>query len=365
VKHYIAFVGLACAFIAASVRAAEETGVSLYGLVDAGVGVTHHSSEGSHTGGLSSGQTDSFWGLRGIEHFDQGWRANFQLESGFDATNGMRPNDTRLFNYGAWLGVAHDDVGELRLGRQRTVGQQFGSALEIASWKEMGMGATFRASDNYQFDDVVNYLTPEVAGFQMGLGYSFSAGGEQGYATTDNNREFSAGLKYQQGPWLAALTWDQMWLARPELTQGRKPQALQIGASYDFSAFKVSLAWSRQRNGYVGMNGGDPDHLQADFGPAAFLLGGSVEAWLVGASVPCGPGHVLLQWSLANPNWKWDNGERARQAQVATLGYVYDLSSRTSLYGFVGYMENYTIDNQFDPDHTNTSRVGLGVTQRF
>ncbi|WZB70124.1 hypothetical protein WJ968_31135 [Achromobacter xylosoxidans] len=35
---------------------------------------------------------------------------------------------------------------------------------------------------------------------------------------------------------------------------------------------KVSAAWSRQRNGYVGLDGGDPDNLGQNLGPAAFAV---------------------------------------------------------------------------------------------
>jgi predicted porin len=125
------------------------------------------------------------------------------------------------------------------------------------------------------------------------------------------------------------------------------------------------VAWSRQRNGYAGLDGGDPDGLDLGLGPAAFVRGGKADAWLVGASVPVGPGAVLLQWSLARPDWRWDDGAAARNAQVMTLGYTYGLSPRTTLYAFAGYASNYTLDNQFDPAHSHTTRFGTGISHRF
>ncbi|MCP8713258.1 porin, partial [Streptomyces sp. AC04842] len=129
--------------------------------------------------------------------------------------------------------------------------------------------------------------------------------------------------------------------------------------------FKVSAGWSRQRNGYVGLDGGDPDNLGRNLGPAAFARGGTVDAWLLGASVPVGHGAVVVQWSLARPDWKWEDGSSARNAQLVTLGYTYDLSPRTTLYAFAGYTSNYTLDNQFDPGHSHTSRFGTGISHRF
>ncbi|EHK67866.1 porin [Achromobacter arsenitoxydans SY8] len=349
-------------------RAAEDgAGLRLYGVADGGLAVTKVSGQGSRSGMLDGGLTDSLWGLQGAEDLGRGWRARFQLESGFDPSTGNAADDGSLFNYGAWVGLAHARYGDLRLGRQYTVGQTYGNTLEIASWKDLGMGATFKASDNYQFSNMVNYYSPVWRGFQAGAGYSFDADAQDRFRTNQNNRALSLGLKYEDGPLLAVATWDQMRLAEPPAGSKGRPQAVQVGMSYDFEVIKLSLAWSRQRNGYAGLDGADPDGLGLGLGlgPAAFVQGGTVHAWLAGISVPVGAGSILAQWSLARPDWHWANGMTARNAQVATLGYTYDLSPRTTLYAFAGYASNYTLDNQFDPAHSHTTRVGTGVSHHF
>ena len=50
---------------------------------------------------------------------------------------------------------------------------------------------------------------------------------------------------------------------------------------------------------------------------------------------------------------------------IRDRGYTYDLSPRTTLYAFAGYTSNYTLDNQFDPGHSHTSRFGTGISHRF
>ncbi|EWM45547.1 gram-negative porin family protein [Bordetella holmesii 70147] len=95
------------------------------------------------------------------ESLGDGWRANAGLESGFDLVNGSSNTSGQLFDYGSWVGLANDSLGELRLGRQATVGASFGSELEVAPWRDMGMGALFKASDNYQRDNLVNVYTPQ------------------------------------------------------------------------------------------------------------------------------------------------------------------------------------------------------------
>ncbi len=111
---------------------ADETVLQLYGVVDAAVSSTHVSgggeSAGTRGGVLSGGQTDSLWGLRLTEPLGNGWQVNAGLESGFDAGNGQSDNPGQLFNYGSWVGLASDSLGELRLGRQSTIGMDYGSA---------------------------------------------------------------------------------------------------------------------------------------------------------------------------------------------------------------------------------------------
>jgi predicted porin len=360
--------GAAVFFYPAAGYADDDASVQLYGVIDMGVGTQHTSGQGTRNSAINGGQTDSLWGLQGREALGNGWHAAFQLESGFDPSNGQVEDDSgRLFNYNAWVGLGHASMGELRLGRQYTIGQQFGSQLEQAGWKDMGLGATFKASDNFQFDNTINYLSPEMNGLQVGLGYSFNAddGSASGFRTADNNRAYSVGLRYEHGPLLAIATWDELRLGNNAAAAGARPRALQLGVSYDFEVVKLSVAWSRQQDGYSGLDGGDPDDLGLGLGPAPFVNGGRVDAWFVGAAIPWGPGSLVAQWSPARPSWSWEDGKRARTAQVATLGYIYPLSPRTSLYTFAGYARNYTLDDQFDPGNSHTTRAGVGITHQF
>ncbi len=352
-------------FFASPQARADDPAVALYGLIDLGVASTHVSGTGTHNGLIDGGLGDSVWGLRGNDDLGGGWRALFQVEGTFTPSNGQGVDqDGRLFNRQSWVGLDNASYGRLSFGRQYTIGQSFASQLEQAGWKDMGLGATFKASDNFQFDNVVNYVTPAYGGWSLGVGYSFDAAKPDAFATNANNRAISAGLKYAQGPLLAVATWDEMRLGDAIPTQAR-PRAVQVGASYDFEVAKVALAWSRQSNGYVGLDGGDPDNLGVGLGPRAFVDGGHVDAWFLGLTVPVGQDSIVLQWSPARPSWTWDNGQRARTAQLTTLGYIHPLSPRTSLYGFIGYASRYTVDNQFDPEGSHTTRVAVGMQHQF
>src|SRR5690606_1129817 len=120
---------LAAALLAGFAGAAHaQSSVTLYGIVDVGVGGNklHDSAAGGDDAryGLMSGvQSGSRWGLRGSEDLGNGLRANFQLESGFDVANGRQgpgSQEGRLFGRQAWGGLS-GAWGEVRAGRQVTV----------------------------------------------------------------------------------------------------------------------------------------------------------------------------------------------------------------------------------------------------
>jgi predicted porin len=352
----------------ASAAFAAESDITLYGLVDLGISTTHISDRdakrSSRTGVMSGGLSDSIFGLRGQEVLSHGWSAHFQLETLFDSATGSLSDADYFFNNSAWLGIASDQFGALRLGRQHTVAQQFASQLEVGSWKDMGMGSTLKASDNYQVQNAINYLSPVWAGLSFGVGYSFDILGDQ----TSGNKPsaVSAAIQYNRGPLLLVATWDKTYLTDTTLANARDPQTWQVGASYDFEIVKVSAAWSRQRNGYTGFNGGDPDHLGLSLGAAQFAYGGRLDAYLLGLSVPVGArGKFLAQWSLVKPDWSWQNGEKAASGRLATLGYVYSLSSRASLYLWGGVADHYSLENQLVQGQGTTTRFMVGLSHAF
>lgn len=358
-------VGAAAALLlVASASHADDTTLQLYGVVDLGVASTRMSGsdQGTRNGLLSGGLTDSLWGLRVVEPLGSGWSTEAGLESGFDAANGQMNEAGRLFDFGSWVALASDEAGRLQLGRASTVAMTYGSELEVASWRDMGMGALFKASDNYRRNNLLNYYTPQWGGWQAGLGYAFDAAGPDGPKAGGRGHALSAGLMYQSEPWLAVLTWDRLHPGSGSEAAGRRPSAWQAGLSYQADSWRVSLAWSRQRDGFVGQNGDGIEGL----GPQAFIQGGRADAWLLGTELAVGPrSALLLQASLARPDWRWENGRRAGRVQLYTVGWREDLSARTSLYAFVGRLIGGTLDDTFTESGGGATRVGVGLTQRF
>lgn len=347
---------------------AADTNLTLYGIVDMGIDSKHvqgpDASKQKITGITSGGLSDSLIGIKGQEALANGWSANFQLESLFDGTTGELSDTDRFFSNAAWLGLGNEQFGEFRLGRQHTVGQEFGSALEVASWRDMSMGSTFKASDNYSVNNSVNYLSPSWGGMRIGASYSFDVLGDQ--RSGQKSPSYSLAAQYEQGPLIIVATWDKTLLSDNALADAHNPEALQLGASYDFDIVKVSAAWSRQKNGYAGLNGGDPDELGLGLGAAEFARGGRLDAYLLGLAVPIGAnGTVVAQWSLVKPNWQWTDGEKASNGQVATLGYIHQLSPRTSVYAMAGVAKRYSLDDQIVQGQGTTTQYMAGINHQF
>src|SRR5699024_2873316 len=134
---------LAAALAVGFVGAAQaETSVTLYGIIDTGVGYQRVKTPEIEYGGVtivdkqrysktviydgtSHGQAGSRWGLKGTEDLGNGLRAEFMLEGGIDVTTGTSNQGGRLFGRQAWLGLAGDSWGALRFGRQHNVGTDF------------------------------------------------------------------------------------------------------------------------------------------------------------------------------------------------------------------------------------------------
>lgn len=115
---------LAAALLAGFAGVAQaETSVTLYGIIDTGIGYNKISGakdgnaakieNGSRFGMINGVQNGSRWGLRGSEDLGDGLRAVFTLESGFDSGNGKSGQSSRLFGRQATIGLASDSWGQL------------------------------------------------------------------------------------------------------------------------------------------------------------------------------------------------------------------------------------------------------------
>src|SRR5690554_5646574 len=220
--------------------AQAETSVTLYGILDGGIGYQQlkgvqsyandrsglESSKAKKTGMINGIEYGNRWGLKGAEDLGNGLRAVFQLESGFDLGTGQQAQSTssansdRLFGRQATLGLASDAWGQLDLGRQTNIASKYLAGVATpfgASFGQANSGAVFTQANTARYDNMVMYQTPNFSGFQFGVGYSFNVDGGESWKVdgdrNSNQHAITTGLRYGNGPIAVALTYD-MFKAR-------------------------------------------------------------------------------------------------------------------------------------------------------
>ena len=350
-----------------------EGSVTLYGLIDAGVGYEKVKFKGdsqSRFSGVQGVSSGSRFGLRGVEDLGDGLRAIFTLEGGFGPLNGNSQQGNRLFGRQATVGLDSDSWGRLEFGRQTNLASKYFGVIDpfLTSYNTANMGTTFGSANTMRLDNMVLYQTPSLSGFKAGIGYSFSADesvsdtSQTGFATGNNNRVITAGMQYVNGPVNLAVSYDRFNPSnnRAGGKDAARIQEYIVGGSYDFEVVKLAAAFGQTRDGwYVGQNMGTTPEGMNNLGTFKLADGFRANSYMVGATMPLGRHAVFGSWQHATASNDKLTGDDAT-FNVYSLGYTYDLSKRTNLYAYASYGDNYA----FQRDATDTA-VAIGMRHRF
>lgn len=371
-KKTLLAVALAAGF--AGVAQAETT-VTLYGLIDAGIGynqVRGNGEKASRIGAVDGVSSGSRFGLRGSEDLGDGLKAVFTLEGGFSPNNGNSSQGGRLFGRQATIGLQSDSWGQLDFGRQTNIASKYFGDIDPSgiSYDQATMGTAFSSANTVRLDNMVMYQTPSFSGFKFGVGYAFNADDNNatsggGFRTNQNNRVVTVGARYQNGPLDVALSYDNF---RPDSrthvgNDTKNVQAYIIGAAYDFEVVKVSAAFGQTFDGwFVGTSAADgvSEVGGNNVGSWQLVDGSRVNSYLLGISAPIGgASKIWASWQRADVNNSRLAGDDAT-SNTYSLGYTYDLSKRTNLYALASYGDNW----QFQDDLRSTTAI-VGLRHRF
>lgn len=359
--------------------AQAETSVTLYGILDGGIGYQKlevGDNSAKKTGMINGIQSGNRWGVKGSEDLGNGLRAVFQLESGFDLGNGSSSQglngEGRLFGRQATLGLAGDSWGQLDLGRQTNIGSKYFGAIDpfALGFNQANVGTTFSSVNTVRWDNMVMYQTPNFSGFQFGVGYSFNTSGSQDWDIEDgsginpddeNNRGITTGIRYANGPIAVALSYDNMKQKFNVATGAEDVTVSQwnLGGAYDFEVVKAHLAFGQTRNGLF--SSGITDELDANPFGGLNLDGLKVNSYMAGLTAPIGNGKLMASWQMADPRSNPDaiTGD-LEKTQIYSLGYTYSLSKRTNVYAIGSYAKN-----AFFLDDAKSTLVGVGLRHQF
>jgi len=373
---------LAAALLAGFAGAASaQSSVTLYGILDGGLryqSLSLANGDGVNNFGAAYGtQNGNRLGFKGVEDMGNGNKAMFMIENGFDLGNGTMQQGGRLFGRQSWLGVENNAWGQVRLGRMLSLTTDYlVNAVDPfgAGFGQLNMGHAFTSGNTLRLDNVLMYKTPNMSGFEAGLGYSFatgltSNGGQTGYgfATSNNTRQLTVGAKYANGPFYAAASYEKAYAADSTAQNGNSVNNWNIAGSYDFKVLKLAVGYGQTRDGFWAGSGAGAVGASLATAPGgntnALVFAPSVgyNSYIVGATVPVNAvSRVLLSWTMISPNTNMKDAYNAQNQSSFNLAYTYDFTKRTNLYTYVGQTVNYaTIDT------AKSTVVGVGLRHQF
>jgi predicted porin len=336
---------LLTALAASSASVLAQTGVTIYGNIDQYIGHIR-SSTGQHITGLNDGAIlRSRLGFRGIEELGSGYQAKFNLETGFNADNGTfadpgsSTSPTRVFDRQAWVGM-NTPVGEFRLGRQNTEIFVIGGAIDYTERTTFGsIINTFGVPSRY--DNDISYKSPRIANFQTAVHYALPEVAGDGVR---DRAVYQLALDYTNGPYRAGYAG---LAANPPPTAPiqTKMQYHNLYGSYDYGKGKLYLAMVRSNNVTANATGNNATGILSNVSiPNNFFPGTNPDVrrfyhiYQVSADYRLNPQlRVGALWGTMLDQSGRDSGARG-----GNVGAYYELSKRTTLYGFANYMRNDT-----------------------
>jgi GBP family porin len=362
----LAGAGIGAVLAVSSGKAAAQSSVTLYGIVDSGITYTSN-QKGSTTWQATGGnEQGTRWGMVGTEDLGGGTTAIFKLENGFNIETGTASANGRMFGRQAWVGLANQRWGSFTMGRQYNAAQDSLAPLQIGASTSLTQYAlhpfdTDDLNNSFRTDNSVKYVTPTFAGFQGNAMYGFS--NETNFA---QNRSWSVGGTYAQGPlhlgiayvvldnpaldttgaipsdnyytFLKGITKQQIWGAAGTYDFGNAT----FGMLYTSSLFNLQTGASQRFNNYEGS-------FRYRFTPAVmFAIGETYTQVLTTQSTK--PSVHYLQTSA---------------------GVQYYLSKRTDLYVNAIYQRSSSntvadIEGISNPSSSSTQVVGVvGIRHKF
>ena len=362
---------IALAVLAASGAAMAQSSVTLYGVAD--VAVTHVNGNDNWTGLSSGANKTSRLGFRGVEDLGGGLKANFVLEGGInldtgDGKSGGATDSGFQFKRQSTVGLA-GNFGEVRLGRELTAAYNatarydvFGSVGIARSqlWEDGKNLDTTTFADPYHYttdrrvSNAITYVSPNFSGFKAAVNYGF---GEMAGKNRDG-RYFGGGLTYDNGPLSLGLGAERMNKGNGAAMQAQSSHDLtawSLGGSYDLGVAKLLAAYRQSTAKDVAILGATSDLKN--------------RGYMLAVTAPVGPGLVRAAYNRYEAKFDGDKGVTDQFG----LGYVYNLSKRTSVYGTYAYIKNKN-DNALNltvnssggvKSNGSQQAVQVGVTHAF
>ncbi|MCZ4064319.1 porin [Oxalobacter aliiformigenes] len=365
---------------AAAGVAHAQSNVTIYGVVDTGfIKKSGHDIEMGEN-------VNNRLGFRGVEDLGGGMKATFELERRFNLNDGTLKKSDKDWDGAANVGLKGDSWGAVRLGRVNELTTE--TIRKFDPFYQYGVGAMLEGNQRSpRIDNTIRYDSPNWSGFKFGASYSlggntdrdsidgvaYKEDGSKDYtgmaAVKDagaDNDGYAIMLGYDNGPLALVGNWSR-------LADSKKSSVWNLGAAYRFGDAKVELVYQQTKDK------GWANGKQADWQTVSSWNNGRVDneyngvdelkekQWLLGLEWKLGPGRL-------NASAQWMEVEASGGKHVSdkdiykyAIGYTYDLSKRTAIYGNVAYTDydDEEVAAVYGDTDDGTYGVQVGITHKF
>ncbi len=319
---------------ALSLTAYAESQVTLFGVLEEGVLIQKNSKAAASVQLRSGFDEGSRWGIRGYEDLGGANRVGFILDQGIyvdDGTVGYGSYGTGnsgftresiLYAEGDWGNLAFGRTGALSFTQTRAIltGWAFSTSYGLGAWSTYG--------NNFgRMNNVVSYVSPDLAGFKLSLMYSNGAGSDT-EQWSHNDHYYGIGFMYQANNIRSSLIyenvdWKGAWYLNNsnDVTNYRPgdQSVLNFGFEYTIGDWTPMFAyeWNHTR-----------------YGTQTNMFGLSTKVALGGGNFLIGVRYIFGK--NTSPQFATYDSNKIRLWNV-NIGYVYPISKRTAIKAFAGY----------------------------
>ncbi|MCZ4065747.1 porin [Oxalobacter aliiformigenes] len=348
---------------AAAGVAHAQSNVTIYGIVDTGfIKKSGHDVEMGEN-------VNNRLGFRGVEDLGSGMKATFELEQRFKLNNGENnggkgwtKSGDRDFAGLANVGLKGDNWGSVKLGRVNELTTE--TIRKFDPFYQYGVGSMMYGSQRVRgIDNTIRYDSPNWSGFKFGATYSLGDNMDSDSRSSHGNTLKKAGadndgygimLGYDNGPLSLVGNWSR-------LADSKKSSVWNLGAAYRFGPAKVELLYQQTID--KGYALGDESAWKKVYTAANDIR---ENQWLLGLEWKLGPGRLnaSAQWMEVQANGA-DISDK--DIYKYAIGYTYDLSKRTAIYGNVAYTDydDKEVAAVYGDTDDGTYGVQVGITHKF
>ena len=342
--------------------AMAQSNVTVTGLMDAYAGSLKYAGDEHRVSAVNSGGMTTSWvGFKGSEDLGGGLKAKFALTSFLrldTGASGRFPGNETMWSRDANVGLA-GSFGSFSIGRDLSpeflpsiLFNPFGDSFTFSPLILQMNVPLFNASGwspsvvgDTGWSNEIIYSTPDMGGLSANVHYQ---AGED--ANNKGKHNAGANVLYFHGPLALTAFVHSVKVNNPLDTPSGNVQpggaiplasglsaarqtAWMLGGSYDFDVVKAF----------------------ATYGQTSHDIDLKDKLISLGASVPVGQGKILLAW--AQTDRSGDAIGDSLKRNTLSLGYDYNLSKRTDVYGIV-------MNDKITSQSSGTS-LGIGIRHSF